>query len=360
MASLIGERLGQYRITDLLGEGSTATVYRARRDTGSGDVAIKVIKPNLIEEGEFFVRFKREAQVAAALDHPHILKVLDYGQRGEIVYMVMQWVTGGSLADLMERQQLSLALIGDFIVQIASALDYAHQRGIVHRDLKPHNVLVANPDTLYLCDFGMVKSLGMQTLTKAGTVLGTPAYISPEQCMTSKIDARSDIYSLGVVLFEMLTGQLPFFSRMPLGMMSMHCYKQPPLVSAVKPGLPVGIDEIVNKALAKKPAERYATAGEMAAAFKACVSSRTASRPRQTAPSAPAGMVGKLKPTNGRTDGPDKTDRTQAPKSRQMAGAAMPALPARSQIQTVMLLATLLGLVALIAVFVVVLLSATG
>ncbi|MCS6870116.1 MAG: serine/threonine protein kinase, partial [Anaerolineae bacterium] len=170
MANLIGQTLGQYQITALLGKGGMATVYRARQASINRDVAIKVIKPDLIESEEFKIRFNREAQVIAALSHPHILKVFDYGQHGDLVYLVMELLSGGSLADLLRRgTRLELTEVTRLLDQIASALDYAHRRAIVHRDLKPQNVLLDEERNAFLTDFGIAKLLSeTSALTQSG------------------------------------------------------------------------------------------------------------------------------------------------------------------------------------------------
>jgi serine/threonine-protein kinase len=214
-------------------------------------------------------RFTREAQVMMQLKHPHILPVYQHGEHEHNLYMVMKLVAGGSLAVLTEGGPPPLATVNLILEQIASALDYAHEQGVIHRDIKPQNILIDETNA-YLSDFGMVKSVfDTSGLTRKGTILGTPAYMSPEQCRSPAVDKRSDIYSLGVVVFELLTGKLPFDSNLSAGVMHMHMFVEPPTAASINPEIPAAICEVVNKALAKDPDARYQTAGEMAAAFKA-------------------------------------------------------------------------------------------
>src|SRR5579859_6499172 len=205
MANLIGQRLGQYEILSLVGKGGMAMVYRARQASIERDVAIKVMKPDLADAEDFVRRFQREAKAIASLSHPFILKVFDYGQQGDLVYLVMELLRGGSLSDLIRQQSLSPDAASRILEQVASALDYAHERGIIHRDLKPHNVLLDEKGNAHLTDFGIAKILGTNvTVTQSGLVMGTPAYMSPEQWQGKPLDARVDIYALGVMLYEML------------------------------------------------------------------------------------------------------------------------------------------------------------
>ncbi len=274
MANLIGQTLGQYEITAFLGRGGMATVYRARQASINRDVAIKVIKPDLIESEEFKVRFTREAQVIAAMSHPHILKVFDYGQHGDLVYLVMELLSGGSLADLLRGGgKLSLNEATRLLDQIAGALDYAHRRAIVHRDLKPQNVLLDEDKNAFLTDFGIAKLLGeTSALTQSGMAMGTPAYMSPEQWRGQNVDARADVYALGVMLYEMLAGKVPFTGDTPYSMMHMHVFETPPSIRSFRPDLPDALQNVLNTAMAKERDQRFGTAGEVANAFKSALS----------------------------------------------------------------------------------------
>ncbi len=275
MANLIGQRLGQYEITGLLGEGGMATVYRAQQTTIRRDVAVKVIESRLARTPEFARRFEREAQTVASLSHPFILKVFDYGQQGDLLYLVMELLTGGSLADLIARGPLSPELASRMLDQVAAALDYAHHKGIIHRDLKPQNVLLDGSNNAHLTDFGIAKLLsGATTLTRTGTAMGTPAYMSPEQWQGLELDARTDIYALGIILFEMLSGRQPFNADTPYSMMHKHVNEPPPSIRDLRAELPPGVDRVIQKALAKDRTQRFESALALAEAFKAALQGR--------------------------------------------------------------------------------------
>ncbi|MBX3063403.1 MAG: serine/threonine-protein kinase [Anaerolineae bacterium] len=267
----IGTELGQYVITSRLGKGGMAIVYRAHQKNVERDVAIKVIESDLAQRPEFVARFEREARTIAALSHPHILKVFDYGRKDDLLYLVMELITGGSLADEIGKGRIPLDRATRLLEQIASALDYAHTAaGLVHRDLKPQNVLLDSQGNAILTDFGIAKMLreeGTQ-LTQTGMVMGTPSYMSPEQWQGSTVDARSDLYALGIIAFEMLTGSLPFNATTPPAMMYQHLNEPPRPVTQLRPDLPQRLETVINKALEKNPRDRFASAGEFAAAFK--------------------------------------------------------------------------------------------
>jgi serine/threonine protein kinase len=233
-------------------------------------VALKVIKPDLAETSGFIQRFKREAETVATLSHPHILKLFDYGEQDGIVYLVMELLTGGSLGDLIPQGPLSMQEASRFLDEIAAALDYAHRRGVIHRDLKPQNVLLDEDRNAFLSDFGIAKLLDENTvLTQSGASIGTPAYMAPEQWQGQTVDARTDVYALAIILFEMLSGKLPFNADTPYHMMHLHVSERPPLMSNIRPDLPPSIDQLMARALAKQPEQRFPSGGELATAFRA-------------------------------------------------------------------------------------------
>jgi serine/threonine-protein kinase len=276
MEHLVGQRLGQYDVLEIIGKGGMAAVYRARQDTVKRDVAVKVIMSGLAHSPDSLKRFQREAETVASLSHPHILRIFDYGQHGDLVYLVMELLRGGSLADLIRKGPLPPEAASRMLDQIASALDYAHKQGIIHRDFKPQNVLLDSEGNAYLTDFGIAKILGeMTVLTQSGAAMGTPLYMPPEQWKGMSLDARADIYALGVTLFEMLTGKLPFESDTPYGMMYKHLNEAPPSIRDVRADLPPGIDQVLLKAMAKDPDQRFVSAGELATAFKRALASST-------------------------------------------------------------------------------------
>jgi len=276
MSSLIGQRLGQYQIISLLGKGGMASVYRARQVSVDRDVAVKVIRPELAEATDFIKRFEREAKTVASLSHLHILKIFDYGEHGDVVYLVMELLTGGSLAEHIHGGPLPDGETVRLLDQIASALDYAHQKGIIHRDLKPQNVLLDDAGNAFLTDFGLAKILGESSaLTQSGVAMGTPAYMAPEQWQGKPLDASADNYALGVIIYEMMTGNLPFQGDTPYSMMHMHISEAPPPIRLRRPELPTEVEQVLAKALAKTPDERYRSATTLASDLKAALGSRT-------------------------------------------------------------------------------------
>ena len=262
-------RIGSYALLEPIGHGGMAIVYRAHQQSLDRIVAIKVLSENLAASAEFMERFRREARTVAKLRHPTVITVYDFGEdeRG-VPYLVLEFVEGASLADLMDMG-LDDARIPDLLDQIAAGLDYAHARGVIHRDVKPGNVLITGEGRAILADFGLAWLLEGTHLTLTGGVIGTPEYMSPEQASGDPIDQRSDVYSLGVVLFEMLLGERPFSAETPIGVLLKHLQDVPPSVRERRPELPVAVDEVLMTALAKNPADRFSSAGALARAFRA-------------------------------------------------------------------------------------------
>lgn len=262
---LIGKVLGQYEILEEIGRGGMATVYRARQLSINRVVAVKVLPPALLHDSGFFERFEREVDVVAHLEHPHILPIYDYGKAESLPYIAMRYLAGGSLAQLVRRGLPKLEDLDRPFTQVAQALDYAHQQGIIHRDIKPGNVMLDENGNAYLSDFGIARVLGSNLTGSA--IIGTPAYMSPEQAHGLPLDARSDIYSLGIVMFELITGREPYQAETPMALLLKHINEPIPPVSQFRQGVTAGVEQVIARATAKDPNARYASAGEMARDF---------------------------------------------------------------------------------------------
>ncbi len=272
MADLIGHQITNYEITGVLGKGGMAVVYRARQLNIQREVAIKVIKPDLADTEDLLKRFEREANTVASLSHPHILKLFDFGQYEGLLYLVMELLTGGALADEIRQGPLSVDRTARLVDQMAGALDYAHMQGLIHRDLKPQNILLDQRGNAHLTDFGIAKILGATTnLTQSGVVMGTPAYMSPEQWQGQALTPQADLYSFGVMVFEMLTGRLPFRADTPAAMMYRHLQELPPPIHTIREDLPPQLNDFFEQALAKASQQRFDSASALNAAFKAAI-----------------------------------------------------------------------------------------
>lgn len=284
--SLIGKQLGAYQVQAKLGEGGMAVVYKAYHSRLRREVAIKVILSEIADREGFQARFEREAQVIASLEHPNIVSVYDFATEGHLTYLVMQYVGGGTLRDQMRGVRfLDPQRATQYAIQMAGALHHAHQRGVVHRDVKPQNMLISSsdPNHLLLSDFGIAKlyhtseelSLSAMptrthedlALTGISQVIGTADYMSPEQALGNPVDARSDVYALGVVLYQMLTGDVPFHSTTLSGLLYQHAYVPPPPVREKNPLVPEALARITARAMAKAPEDRFQTAEAMAQAM---------------------------------------------------------------------------------------------
>jgi serine/threonine protein kinase len=268
MEDLSGKQLGPYRIVEPLGEGGMAAVYKAYQATMDRYVAVKVLPRFLASDPEFVGRFKQEAKVLARLQHPHILPVYDFGEHEGYTYLVMQCIEAGTLADLLQGRPLPGEQIQRIVAQVGDALDYAHSQGIVHRDVKPSNVLIDERGNCQLTDFGIAKIVeGATYLTRTGGTVGTPAYMSPEQIRGEKLDGRSDIYSLGIVLYEMATGRQPFRAETPPAVFVKHLHDPLPPPRKLNQDLPEVFERVILKALSKDREHRFRTASEMVAAL---------------------------------------------------------------------------------------------
>jgi serine/threonine protein kinase len=281
---MIGQNVGQYRVIEQIGLGGMATVYKAYQPSMDRYVAIKVLPHHFMHDPTFLGRFEREAHTIAKLEHIHILPVYDYGRHEDIPYLVMRYVEGGSLSDLLRAHPtgLPLAEAVRLIGQIASALDYAHARGVIHRDVKPSNALLDYEGNVLLTDFGIAKIAEATVQLTTGGTVGTPAYMSPEQGMGKELTPATDVYSLGVVLYQILTGRVPFEAETPIAVIHAHIYDPLPLPRNFRPDLPEAVERVLLKALAKVPGDRYQTAGEMAAALNEAVRAAPAPPPEKT------------------------------------------------------------------------------
>jgi len=280
MADWSGSQLGKVHIQDLIARGGMAEIYTGMHET-QGRVAIKVMKGLFERDQHQVARFKREADVVGELRHPNIVRMIEYFVEGETPCIIMDYIPGPSLAMYLKalherKQRLPIAMTAQLIRAISSALDYAHSRGVIHRDIKPANVLLRSRSGNFtvddplptdvepiLTDFGLVRLLDSTLHTTTGSVSGTPTYMSPEQSRGEKVDSRTDIYSLGVILYEMLAGHVPFESDSTFGMLMKHIHEPPPPIKGISPDM----QALIDRALAKDLAFRYQKAGDMANEF---------------------------------------------------------------------------------------------
>lgn len=264
------EKIGRYLIKSELGRGGMATVYHAYDPQFEREVAIKVLPLEFLEDHTLRERFHREARTLASLEQSAIVPVYDLGEEGSQPYIVMRFMSGGSLADRIKNGPIPARDVSKYIQRLGAALDVAHARGIIHRDLKPANILFDQFGEPFISDFGIahIAQEGLQTLTGA-SIIGTPAYMSPEQVQADKtVDSRSDLYALGIITYEMLTGKMPFQAETPAKVMMMHILQAPPRVSRELSEFPPELDNVIEKVLAKSPDQRYATGADFARAFQ--------------------------------------------------------------------------------------------
>ncbi len=263
------KKVGRYEIRRELGRGGMATVYLGYDELFDREVAIKILPAEFLHDPQFSVRFHREAKVIASLEHPATVPVYDVGETDGLPYFVMRYMDGGSLADILEDGQISLQEVSRIIKTIAPALDEAHQKGIIHRDLKPANILFDHYKQPYLSDFGIAKISDSQTNVTGSAIIGTPAYMSPEQAQGKQVDGRSDIYALGAIIYRMLTGTRPYDGDTPMSMAIKHITDPTPDILIANPNLPLSATTFIYRAMAKDPDDRFQSVAELSEALDA-------------------------------------------------------------------------------------------
>src|SRR5262245_11942119 len=271
MTHLVGQQLGRYTILEEIGRGGMARVFRAQDTLLQRTVALKVLAPQLAVDPEFARRFEREAVTAANLRHPNIVTIFDVGEHNGLRYIAMEYVRGRSLHTILEEHgALGLSYAVGIVAPVAAALDYAHNQGAVHRDVKPHNIMIDSDGRVLLTDFGIAQapeSSGGERLTRTGIFMGTPEYISPEQASAQRVDGRSDLYSLGIATYEIITGKVPFSGATPQLIVA-HAQNAPPPPSKVDPSQPLELDVVMARILAKRPEQRFGSGAAFVEALR--------------------------------------------------------------------------------------------
>ncbi len=276
--ALIGTVLGTCTLERLIGQGGMGAVFLAQQSRPRRQVAVKVLLPNApltaTQRAAFLERFRRETDALASLEHPNIVPVHEYGEQNGLAYLVMPYVSGGTLRDVMEKEhQLPLTKVMNYLDQMVAALSVAHAHGVIHRDIKPANILITADERLLLTDFGLVKIVTegqdpLSRLTGEGMPLGTPDYMAPEQVLGEGVDTRADLYSLGIILYQMVTGTTPFQGQTPMQIAMQHLHVPPSSPRALRPELPPVAEQVMLRLLAKRPADRYIRAQDVASAFR--------------------------------------------------------------------------------------------
>jgi eukaryotic-like serine/threonine-protein kinase len=292
---MIPKTVGRYKVKSKIAQGGMATILRGYDPLVKRDVAIKILPREFLHDPTFRTRFEREAEIVASLEHPAIVPVYDYGEQDGQPYFILRYMTGGSLAERIRAKPLSVPEASRMISRLASALDHTHAQGVIHRDLKPGNILFDQNNEAYITDFGIAKiAEGGKSVTGQALTVGTPDYMSPEQARGEPLDGRSDVYALGIMLFEMLTGRLPYAADTPLAMAYKHVNEPLPHVLDSQPTLPSGCQAVVERAVAKRREDRFPTAGAMAEAL-AAVARESSTLPQDTLTLRARGKISKLK-----------------------------------------------------------------
>ncbi len=312
LADLTGRAIRGYALGERIGAGGMGAVYRATQPVVEREVAVKIILPQFANQPDFIRRFEAEAQLIARLEHPHIVPLYDYWREPGVAYLIMRLLRGGSLQKLLEQGPLALETATHLVEQMTLALGAAHRVGIVHRDLKPANVMLDEDGNAYLADFGIAKNLSnpdLEHLTQADAIVGSPNYISPEQIRSEFVRPQADIYCLGVMLYEMLTGQLPFQGPTPIEVMHQHLNAPLPPLAANRAGLPGALDAVIMRATAKDPLARYAAVEDLLADWRGALQGASVSGPTAILTPAPRLLTPEDNPYKGlRAFGEGDTD----------------------------------------------------
>jgi serine/threonine protein kinase/DNA-binding XRE family transcriptional regulator len=281
---LTGRAIRGYALAERIGKGGMGSVYRAVQPNVEREVAVKIILPVYANHPDFIRRFEAEAQLVARLEHPHIVPLYDYWREPGVAYLVMRLLRGGNVQNLIGQGALTLDATTHILEQMCSALNAAHRIGVIHRDLKPANVLLDEDNNAYLADFGIAKNISnpdLENVTRMDAIIGSPQYMSPEQIHSLSVKPQTDIYCLGIMLYEMLTGALPFAGPTPIDLLQQHINTPMPPLAAHHTGLPALLDKVIARATAKKPEDRYEDALSFYKDFQQAISGMMDARPIQ-------------------------------------------------------------------------------